>query len=1202
MFTNRLKAKSFNIKEPTKTEIKEKNWDQRFVLSKIPPYDAFKDSNYLSLGLMKSKIKYENYLEKEKERKKKLRGKTPRYTEHYVIDSQTGNKTSKEKNRRIFFTSSNENAKNNFAKTFSYNKLKGNKNSNNTLNKENINLLTSEDADLNDEFEIIKNMWNKLGVTKIYQENFVNLLNSLDDTENQRMYMNLEKVQMSKFKYELTQLLKRIIHRNDQISNLKQLIGLYENILKEKNTHPELENENMESLCNINENKVTENIHSCLSSLRITNINVVNQIKSFLMSNSYFLYMNKINLEKIKRDYYYNDDYLINMKTDLDFVQQSVLSNIYDFESFDGGDPFFLSFSKLKDEGEQEKKNESKQTNKKIKLDISKKILEEVQNCIYFMQQSEILHKSKKESKSPSKNRILDFLNCGTKIKEENCKKKGYGIGNLFKGNLEQDIMKLKMTKGYDRIFNFIKTNNSYENQNAIKERLKKSGKKKHNNIPLMTSQELKKKLSQYELLNELINEQNNENKKEEEFKKRDEEINMNDNATKTEEKKEDSEHDYNKEFETKDKLEEENKEEKELNEKKEEKQEKQEINEEKKEEEKKEENDEIKEDEKEEEKDEEKIEEKKENEIPKEEEKKDDEKEKEKELEKEEDKQIEQNEKQEEKIEENKEEKIEENKDVKEEEKKEEEQNERKAEEENVRKEEENEEKHSYSKIEEEIDAVIQQEKKSNDKTAILIPTYSAYFFTESLDKLTSLYNDYLSSNPTIYTPFTPNNSKDFIKGIYPKIIAVKEDKVTDDTIYGICGINYYINENQEYVLKINHISVLKNNNDILNKLIEKIENEILCNQKEIEIVEGNNIREGNDNILKILENHGYIEYNKDENKICMRKINTNDNIKPVNSIVNYDSLSVLSLINNDNNETLEKKYICFNKVINPINLSLLIDKLKINDKYKVEIISTDNDKISFIDKLSKLENQVFDFIKSQNNECANINEITNNEIKSKEGLYYSIINNVLNIQMNNLMTINIDNYLYNGIEINLKNNLIKDPKYNGNLYCLPTNNKNIFIIIYQYNEEFEINMSKDNNNIYEQFSKLFYIVIKNYISEVHDDNDNINQKTLWIPAFNINTNLFSSSLDINNYINIKNNENIEIKIKEYNEFLKLNYLPDDNKDKNVEININNSENDIIIKNKFLFGICHKEFMESFDVPVISLVNVTKDNFINTQ
>ena len=1135
MFNNRLKTRSFNIKEPTKTEIKEKNWDQRFVLYKIPPYDAFKDANYLSLGLMKSKIKYERYLEKEKQ--KKLRGKTPRYTEHYVIDSQTGNKTSKEKNKRIIFSSFNENHKNNFAKTYSYNKLTGNKNSNNNLNEKNSNLLSNEEIDLNDEFEIIKNLWNKLGVTKIYQENFINLLNSLDDLENIRMYLNLEKKQMIKFKYDLTQLLKRIIHRNDQISNLKQLIGIYENILKEKRTHPEIENENMESLCNINENKITEDIHSCLLSLRINSINVVSQIKSFLMSNSYFLYMNKINLEQIKQDYYYNDDYLLYMKTDLDFVQHSVLTNIYDFESFDGGDPFFLSFSKLKEEGE--KKNESKQTNKKIKLDINKKILEEVQNCIYFMQQSEILHKSKKESKSPSKNRVLEFLNCGTKIKEENCKKKGYGIGNLFKGNLEQDIIKLKMTKGYDRIFNFIKTGNSYQNQNVVKDRLKKSGKKKHNNIPLMTSQELKKKLSQYELLNELINEQNNENKKEEEFKKRDEEVNIEKDIPKNEEKKEDSEHDtYNKEFEnTNDKLkEEENKEENELNEKKDNNEEEKKV------------------EEKEEAKEEEKI-------LVDEKSK---EEEKEKNLENEENKNPEQNEKQE-------------------------------VKEDKVNK------KNSDSKIEEEIDAVNQHEKPDNNKEKE-IPTYSASFFTESLDKLSSLYNDYLSTNPVAYTSFTPNNSKDFITGIYPKIIVVKKDNTTEDKIYGICGINFYMDENQEYILKINHISAWGNNNEILSKLIEKVENEIICNIKEIEMPEENDIREGNVDLVKILERYGYIEYQKDEIKLIMRKTNSEGNIKTINSKINYDSLSVLSLVNKDNNETKEKKFICFNKVINPINLSLLIDKLKINDKYKIEILSNNNDKISLVDKLSKIENQVFDFIKDQNNECTNINELTNNELKTKEGFYYAMINNGLTIQMKNIMTLKIDNYLYNGIEINLKNNLIRDPKYNSNLYCLPTINKNIFIVLYQYNDEFESNMSKDNTNIYNQLSNLLNVMIKNYILEAHNDNDNNNKKILWIPAFNINTNLFSSSLDINKYINIINNENTEMKIDEYNEFLKLNYLPDDNKDKNVEMNINNDEENIIIKNKFIFGICHKQFMENFDVPVISLVNVTKDNFINTQ
>ena len=69
-------------------------------------------------------------------------------------------------------------------------------------------------------------------------------------------------------------------------------------------------------------------------------------------------------------------------------------------------------------------------------------------------------------------------------------------------------------------------------------------------------------------------------------------------------------------------------------------------------------------------------------------------------------------------------------------------------------------------------------------------------------------------------------------------------------------------------------------------------------------------------------------------------------------------------------------------------------------------------------------------------------------------------------------------------------------------------------------------------------------------------------------------------------------------MKIQEYNEFLKINYLPDSNRDKSMTININD-KNDIIIKNKFLFGIYHTKFMDIFDIPIISLINVTSDNFI---
>ena len=1125
MFTNRLRTASFNNREQTKTQEKEKNWDQRFVLLKIPPYDAFKDMNYISLGLMKSKIKYERFLEKEKQ--KKLKGKSPRYTEHYVIDSQTGNKTTKEKNKKNLFNTFNknyfiENNKNNFTKTYSY-KFPSNKNEEKQL--------TVEENDLIEEFEIIKNMWNKLGVTRTYQENFVNLINSLNEPDNIRLYLSSEKKQMQKFKYELTLLLKKIIHRNDQISNLKQLISIYENILKEKHSHPEKENENLDSLCNINENKITQDIHSCLLSLRITTINVVNQIKSFLMSNSYFLYMNKINLEKIKRDYYYDDEYLFSIKTDLDFVQHSVLNKIYEFDNFDGRDPFFLSFSKLKEEGHNKEEN---QKNKKIKLEINKKLLQEIQNCIYFMQQSEILHKSKNPNKNnTNKNKVLEFLNFGNNNDEENIKKKSYGIGNLFKGNLEQDIIKLKMTKGYDRIFNFIKTNYSQQKQNEKKEnRLKKSSKKR--NIPLMTSLELKKKLSQYELLNELINEQNSDNKKEEEFKKRDEEINILNNK----EKKEDSLHDnYNKEFEEikqdgNNKSEEKDKKENEL---------KEENNEEKKDE---------------------NIEQKE---------------------------QIETNEK------ENVEEKTEEKEQIETKEKENIEENE-KLETNNEKievKEDENNQRQADSKILEDIDGVIQQDKENNSE---VITTYSAKFFTESLDKLSYLYNNYLSTNPYIYTKNIPNKSNDFICGIYPKIIVAEKDKANDDKIYGICGINFYTDENKEYILKINHISVNDNNEDILKKFIELIENEIKCKITEIELV--NDDRNENDKLVELLKNKDYKEFFNDDAKIIFRKENRNNNNNEIGSKINYNSLSVISLINRDNNETSEKKITCFNKVMNPINLSLLIDKLKINNKYKVEMISTSNSKTSLIENLSKLENKVFDFITSQNNQCDNISELTKDEIKQKNGFYYSIIQNSLNIQMNTLMTVKFDNYLFNGITINIKNNIIKDSKYNGNLYCLSCNNKNIFIIIYQYNEEFEQNLNKDNNNIYNQFTDIFNISIKNYISELHNDNDDSNKKILWIPSFNIDTNLFTSGLEINKYINIINNENIEMKIEEYNEFLKINYLPDDNKDKNVEMTLNNGDNDVIIKDKFLFGICHKEFLESCDIPVISLVNVTKDNF----
>ena len=168
--------------------------------------------------------------------------------------------------------------------------------------------------------------------------------------------------------------------------------------------------------------------------------------------------------------------------------------------------------------------------------------------------------------------------------------------------------------------------------------------------------------------------------------------------------------------------------------------------------------------------------------------------------------------------------------------------------------------------------------------------------------------------------------------------------------------------------------------------------------------------------------------------------------------------------------------------------------------------------------------------------------------------------------------------------------------------LFYIPTLNKNIYIIIYQYNDSFEKDFFKNQNNIYNQFISLFKDTIKNLKINEKEDNNNDDQTTLWIPSFNIDTNLFSSKLPINNYINIKSDDNNNINISEFNDFLKISYLPDKNKDKNIKININDNDNDnIIIKNKFLLGIYHEQFMEKLDIPIISLINVTCDNFIKS-
>ena len=663
-----------------------------------------------------------------------------------------------------------------------------------------------------------------------------------------------------------------------------------------------------------------------------------------------------------------------------------------------------------------------------------------------------------------NKNKIINFLNNNSNndSNDKIGKNNEYGIGSLFKGNLERNIIKLKMQRGYNKIFTFM---GNTSNSSSCTDKIKSLKKKK--DIPLMTSQELKEKFSDYESINNLISEydDNKDDKnvkekieiinEEEEFKKRDEEImfqkikNLEKEMKDKEElkcSKKEEEDNYKGELEQIKNQEEERK---------------------RKEE-------------------EEKLKREEEEKLKREEEEK---------LKREEEERLRKEE---------------------EEKRKREEEEKLKREEEKKKIEEKNKSKSIKSEIEEDIND--DEQNKDNNEEKKEIETYDINWFTGLLEEIEPIYSNYLPAIPQyiIDCLSIPEKIKDLITGIYPKIIIAKKNTEDNNKIYGICCINNYIDNNDELVVKINHISAIETN--IINKFLDLIDTTLKNKTTEIIIKNINEISSVNNELYQILSEKGFKEYNKSENKIILRKENTNDNNNELATQIKYDSLSILTLRNkNENNEEKNNNeiYTCFNSIINEINIGLLINNLKINDKYKIEMTNSSFES-SLVGKISKLENIFFDFIESKNNECLNINEISNNEILPEENNYYSMIKNFLRVRISTFMSLNIDGYLYNGIKINIKHNIILDVKYSNNLFYLPTLNQNVFIIIYQYNSSFEKDFFKNKVNIYSKFTSLFKDSIKNFYLEENKDDETDNNRILWIPSFSLDTNLFSSKLSV--------------------------------------------------------------------------------------
>ena len=191
------------------------------------------------------------------------------------------------------------------------------------INKYQIDAKEKENEEYyKEEVQIIKNLWEELGITKEYQIQF----NYYLQNENLRKTMLFqEKEKLQKFRNSLMKLRKEIISRENNIESLIKIIKI-------------LENERMQ------ENLLNE-IIGIIKSLRLNSVNIVFYMMKIRELAFYYYFQGKWDLTKIKKDYLYNNNYLLKMRDDLSFLNNTILRNYIEMNN-ETTDAFFTNCAK----------------------------------------------------------------------------------------------------------------------------------------------------------------------------------------------------------------------------------------------------------------------------------------------------------------------------------------------------------------------------------------------------------------------------------------------------------------------------------------------------------------------------------------------------------------------------------------------------------------------------------------------------------------------------------------------------------------------------------------------------------------------------------------------------------------------------------------------------------------------------------------
>ena len=227
-------------------------------------------------------------------------------------------------------------------------------------------IIYEADNELAEEYDKLRKIWKEAGVTDVYMDNFEAVTNSKNNTKREILqYIKNEENQMIKFKEEMLKLVSEILKREKDLKNINDLNQKYLDIKTKMNISPP--DDTKMSQYNQEKIKLEEEIERCLTYIRLHGINVVAAFKKFNMRYDHLLNAGKVDLDFLKNKYGFDKNYLMKLKTDLDFLRDTEIGDLYQF-NLKGKDPFLVNLSIEHTDGRYKVLPISEEMMKQIKL------------------------------------------------------------------------------------------------------------------------------------------------------------------------------------------------------------------------------------------------------------------------------------------------------------------------------------------------------------------------------------------------------------------------------------------------------------------------------------------------------------------------------------------------------------------------------------------------------------------------------------------------------------------------------------------------------------------------------------------------------------------------------------------------------------------------------------------------------------------